>query len=54
MPYQKPRKQKLITDAQREFVRDNYKTMSDKEIGKNIGLSEGSAKGLRNSLGFKR
>lgn len=54
MQYQKPRKQKLITHEQKVFVRDNYKTMSDKEIGENIGLSEGNAKSLRNKLGFER
>lgn len=42
------------TNEMEQFIRDNYKAMSDKEIGKVLSVSEHTIKNKRHSMGINR
>lgn len=45
---------KIITDYQKQFIEDNFKTMTDKEIGEEIGLKETWICAYRNEHGMSK
>lgn len=47
-------KSRPVTNREKKFVADNYKTMSDKQMGKSINRTHIAVLHIRNKLGLKR
>lgn len=49
-----PKKQRNWKDSERKFIRDNFLTMTDKEMSEKLNRSEDATAHKRGTMGFFR